>query len=258
MKLTEVKLTVTIITLNEETNIARALKSASWADEVLVVDAGSTDQTVEIAKKMGARVLTHEWKGYGQQKNLAQAQAKNDWVLSLDADEEVTPALRKEIERCLESVAQTGEAGFWIPRKTWYLNRWVMHGGWYPNSLVRLANRKNARWTEPHVHEELKVEGKLGEIREPILHYSFPSIASQVETNLRFAHLGCQDLQHKGTRSSLPKLLLKPLGKFFETYFIKLGFLDGLAGFVISMNAAHSMFLKYAYLLEQEIRASES
>ena len=254
-------MTVTIIALNEEEKIAQAVESALWAAEVLVVDSGSTDKTREIATKLGAKVVVHSWQGYGQQKNYAQDQATYDWILNLDADEVVSPELREEIFGIFQDESgqtplqsRMNYAGFLIPRKTFYLGRWIQYGGWYPNYLVRLANRKCARWTEPHVHEELKVQGNVDKLSSPLLHYAFSSIEDQIMTNLRFSRLGSEDLKRKGTKASLSRLIFKPVGKFLETFLLKRGFLDGLPGFIISVNAAHSMFLKYAYLNELEIK----
>ncbi len=254
--MTQLPITVTMITLNEEEKIARAIKSVEWASEIIVVDSGSTDKTREIAEALGAKVLIHAWEGYGQQKNFAQDQAAYDWVLNLDADETVSGELTQEIRKILnESAMHQPEAmGYLIPRKTFYLGRWIQYGGWYPNYLVRLAHRRHARWTEPNVHEELQVQGTLHKIEAPLLHDAFSSIEDQILTNLRFSRLGSEDLRRKGKRPSILRLILKPIGKFFETFLLKRGFLDGLPGFIISVNAAHSMFLKYAYLSETEIR----
>jgi glycosyltransferase involved in cell wall biosynthesis len=244
-------ISVTIITLNEESNLPRTLASLKWAEEVIVVDSGSTDRTVEIAKQFGAKTLHNSWRGYGQQKNFAQRQATHNWVLNIDADEVVSPELAQEIRQTVESAPAF--YGFQMPRKTFYLGRWIKHGGWYPNYLVRLSDKRFAAWTEPSVHEELQVKGEVGRLQEPILHYAFSSIQDQILTNLRFSTLGSQDLKRIGQRPSLRKLIFKPIGKFFETYLLKGGFRDGLAGLIISVNAAHSMFLKYAYLLEARI-----
>jgi glycosyltransferase involved in cell wall biosynthesis len=250
---------VTIITLNEESNLPRTLASLKWADEVIVVDSGSTDRTVEIAKQFGAKTLHNSWRGYGQQKNFAQNQATHNWVLNIDADEVVTPELAREVRQTIDKAIDQNPAthGYSMPRKTFYLGRWIKHGGWYPNYLMRLADKRFATWTEPSVHEELQVEGEVGRLAEPILHYAFSSIQDQILTNLRFSTLGSQDLKRIGQRPSLKKLIFKPIGKFFETYLLKGGFRDGLAGLIISVNAAHSMFLKYAYLLEARIAKPE-
>ena len=212
------KLSVTIITLNEERNLRRALASVEWADEVIVVDSGSTDRTLEIARELGARVFTQPWPGYGRQKNFAQAQATHDWVLNIDADEAVTPALRAEIQSALadEADATARYQGFRIPRLTWFLGRWIWHGGWYPNHLVRLARRSCAQWTEPHLHEELKVAGPVGKLREPFHHYSFASIREQVETNLEYAWQGSQELKRRHLAPSVSRLIFKPLASFWR------------------------------------------
>jgi glycosyltransferase involved in cell wall biosynthesis len=258
MKTERPPVSVTIITLNEAASIARAITSVAWAEEVLVVDSGSSDDTVKIATGLGARVLHNPWPGYGQQKNFAQKNATHDWVLNIDGDEAVSPGLADEIERELGEI-QAGRSklkGFRFPRKNFYIGRWIRFGGWYPNYLVRLADRRTARWTEPHVHEALGVSGPVGTLEHPLLNYSFDSIECQIQTNLRFARLGAQELERKRCRPSRAKLLLKPVGKFLETFVIKRGFLDGLPGFIISINAAHSIFLKYAYLLEPKIDSS--
>ncbi len=247
-------ITATIITLNEEQDLPRAIESVRWADEVLVVDSGSSDRTVEVAERLGARVVHHAWPGYGPQKNFAQRQAKHDWILNIDADEVVPPQLRERILGELDGVPESGGVrGFFFPRKTFYLGRWIRHGGWYPNELVRLADRRVSSWTEPAVHEELIVQGEVRGIQEPLHHFTFSSIQDQILTNLRFSRLGSMDLIRKGQKPSVFKLLAKPVGKFLETYLLKGGILDGLPGFIISVNAAHSIFLKYAYLLEAEI-----
>jgi glycosyltransferase involved in cell wall biosynthesis len=248
---------VTLITLNEEQNLPRALQSVRWAEEVLVVDSGSTDRTVELARQAGARVIQNPWPGFGKQKNFAQRNASHDWVLNIDADEEVSPELAALIQSELDRVAQgkSETRGFRFPRKTFYLGRWIRHGGWYPNELVRLADRRVASWTEPHVHEELQVNGPVASLPEHLYHYTFSSIQDQILTNLNYSRQGFFDLRKRGQRPSLGLLIWKPIGKFFETYLVKRGFLDGLPGFIISVNAAHSMFLKYAYLIEAEIPA---
>jgi len=252
-------LSVTIITLNEETNIARAIESVrGFAQETLVVDAGSSDRTVEIARNLGAKVITNPWRGYGQQKNFAQTQAGYDWVLNIDADEEVSPELGIEIQQSLEHAETSGVVGYSAPRLSRYLGRWIRHGGWYPNRLVRLSNRKHSAWTEPDVHEELVVRGPVVPLSHDLLHYPFQDIGEQIETNLRFSRLGSNAIRKRGQGKSLLLLLLKPIGKFIETYVLKAGFRDGIPGLIISVNAAHSIFLKYAYLFEDSGKKNES
>lgn len=222
------------------------MRSVSWAEEVLVVDSGSTDRTRELAKAAGARVLEHAWEGYGQQKNWAMDQATGPWVLFLDADEEVSPELRGELEAFLGSSGDF--RGAELPRRTWFLGRWILHGGWYPNRLIRLARKDYGRWTEPSVHESLEVSGPVKRMEHDLLHYTFRDVGENVLTNIRFSRLGAKVAKARGERGTLLRILLKPVGKFLETYVWKLGFLDGFPGFVISMNAAHSIFMKYIEL----------
>ncbi|RYZ94084.1 MAG: glycosyltransferase family 2 protein, partial [Proteobacteria bacterium] len=199
-------ITAIVITRNEEANILRCLKSLAWAEEILVVDSGSTDKTVSLAEGAGARVLNHAWEGYGQQKNWAMAQSKHDWIVFLDADEEMGPELRAELELFVSTDGLLGGrqfAGANFPRRTWYLGRWIMHGGWYPNRLTRVCYRPKARWTEPAVHESLETDGPVHELRGDCLHYTFRDVGDQVMTNIRFARLGAEVLRAKGKRGSL-------------------------------------------------------
>lgn len=244
-------LTVIIITLDEEHNIARSVKSAAFAAECLVVDSGSKDRTREIASGLGATVLQHAWEGYGQQKNWALAQAKQPWVLFLDADEEISPELKIELEEFIEAdgkVNGTAFRGANLPRKTWFLGRWILHGGWYPNRLTRLVKKDGAHWTEPPVHETLEAGGPVHQLRSDLYHYTFRDVGDQVITNVRFSRLGAAAAAARGERGSIARILLKPVGKFLETYLWKRGFLDGFPGLVISINAAHSLFMKYVEL----------
>jgi glycosyltransferase involved in cell wall biosynthesis len=255
-RMSRLPVTVTIITLNEEAHIENAIRSAAWAEEVVVVDSGSTDRTVEIAESLGAKVVARKWPGYGQQKNYAQQLARHEWVLNIDADEVIPAELADEIQDKLTQLMDSPDSvkGFYIARKTYYLGRWIRHGGWYPNYLLRMAHKNISSWTEPNVHEQLVVHGPAQEMKHPLHHHAFSSIEDQILTNLRFAKLGSRELAKAGQQPSIFRMIFKPIGKFIETYFLKFGFLDGLPGFIISVNAAHSMFLKYAFLNEGLIR----
>ncbi len=242
-------ISATIITLNEAKNLPRCLSSLTWVDEIVVVDCGSTDDTQEIAKEAGAKVIENPWSGYGQQKNFAMRHAEYDWVLNIDADEEVSPELRQSIEGFLTKVNGDNQIdGANFPRCTKYLGKWILYGGWYPDLSVRLARKGNAKWTEPEVHETLIIEGKVERLPGDLLHYTFSDVADQVRTNARYAVEGARVARARGEKPGLLKILFKPAGKFLETYFMKRGFLDGFPGFVISVNAAHSIFMKYVEL----------
>jgi glycosyltransferase involved in cell wall biosynthesis len=245
-------ISVTLITLNEAENLRRALESVAWADEIIVVDSGSTDGTPELAAQLGARVTHQPWLGYGAQKNVAHRMAKNPWILNIDADEAVSPELAREIQAWIASPESAQSGGATMPRKTFYWNRWILHGGWYPNRIARLGKNQSSRWTEPKVHEKLLIEGQIAEFRNPILHFSFKNIHDQVTRNIRYAKEGAEHLVARNHNVRVFHLIFKPIGKFIECYLLKRGFLDGLAGFVIAINASHSMFLKYAFALEQQ------
>lgn len=244
----KVMISATIITLNEENDLPRCLKSLDFVDEIILVDSGSTDHTVDIARGLGAKVIHESWHGYGAQKNFAMGQCKHSWVLNIDADEIITPDLKEEIlnQVCLKNSA----AGYAFARKTFYMGRWIRYGGWYPNYVTRLVQKENASWTEPNVHEELMVTGEIKRLKNPMLHFTFTDLSDQIRTNMRYAKQGALDLKYHHETPSLVKLLTKPIAKFTETYIFKRGFLDGLPGFIISVNAAHSMFMKYVYLWE--------
>lgn len=251
------KLSVTIITLNEEKNIANCIKSAGFADEIIVVDSNSSDRTQEVAESLGAKVHVHPFQGYGQQKNFAASLAKGQWVFNIDADEEISPELRKSIEAILQN--PHSKSAYKVPRLTNFCGRWIFYGGWYPGYITRLCKNGEAKWTEPHVHEDLQLlNGKeYGYLEGNLLHYSFPTIKSQIQTNIKYSDLASKDLvERKGRYPYLFELLVRPFFKFIECYIIKKGFLDRAPGFIIAVNAAHSMFIKYstAYLRTKKIR----
>lgn len=250
----KIPISATVITLNEEKNIERCLQSLQFADEIIVVDSGSHDNTIEKAEKWGARVFKQPWLGYGEQKNFAMQQAKHEWVLNIDADEEITDALRREIELLIPA---TTAHGFEIARKTFYNDQWIRFGGWYPNYVMRLCRKGNAQWTTPKLHEKLSVQGKTERLRSPMHHFTFGSIEDQVRTNLRYAKEGAAQLRRAHALQFKIKIIYKPFVKFLESYIFKLGFLDGWLGWIIAINSAHSMFLKYAFLMENRDNAKK-
>ena len=252
-------ITVTIITKNEASRIAAAIQSVSlFVSEIIVVDSGSTDQTAQIASDLGAKVYFHPFIGFGQQKNYAQGLANSEWVLNLDADERVTLELQKEFQDFFMSDALTEVRGVYLPRKTWYLDRWVMHGGWYPNFLMRFARKTNSTWSEPHLHEALQVKGKQIYFNQPLEHFSFPNQRAHILKNIEYAGHACDDLKKRSKKVSFVDLTLRPIWKFVDGYVLKAGFLDGTAGFFIAIHSAYATFLRYTYLYEQSSQNSDS
>jgi glycosyltransferase involved in cell wall biosynthesis len=243
-------LSVVIIALNEEANIARAIASVKdWVSEVLVYDSGSTDKTAAIASSSGAKVVTGPWLGFGPTKNKASELAANSWILSIDSDEEVSPELKSEISQKFSLLDES--SAYRVPRRSFYLRRWINHGGWYPDYQTRLFNRKNAAWNAAEIHE--KVEAKnYSMLASNLNHYVFRNIEHQVSTNNKYSSLQAKEMFKQGKRFSWFKFFTKPAVKFFECYFLKLGFLDGWAGFVIAKSASYSVFLKWAKLYELE------
>jgi len=243
-----VGITAVVITKNEERNINRCLASLGFCDEIIVVDSFSTDSTVEVAKNFTDRVYQVEWRGYVGQKNYGVGMANFNWILSLDADEEVSEDLKNEILILLGK--NPSHSAFSVPRKTIHSGQWIKHGGWYPNRLVRLFDKNRGSWVGGSVHEYWDSQGGVGELKNDLIHYSFENIFDQVERNNLYSTLGARALNEKKLQFSIWHLIFKPIFKFFETYILKCGFLDGYLGFIIAVSAAYSVFLKWAKLWE--------
>lgn len=237
------RITATVITFNEERNLAAALESLSWADEIIVVDSESTDNTVEIARSFTDRVFVRSWPGYSAQKNFAAEQANNDWIFSLDADERISPELRRSLENVKR--AHSLEAScFEMPRLTFYLGRWIKHSGWHPDYKRRLYDRKRARWRGNYVHETLEVDGKVERINGNILHFTVRDASEHHLRMDRYTTLAAEDLNSNGKRTSVVSMLLSPVAVFLRSYLLRRGFLDGVPGVAIARFAAHYEFLK--------------
>lgn len=238
------KISATIITFNEERNVSRVIESLRCCDEILVLDSGSNDRTVEIATKLGARVEEAGWHGYAAQKNIAAELAAHDWILSIDADESVSEALEAEIWH----IKKTGPRfdGYTMPRLAQYLGRWILHSGWYPDRKVRLFNRKKARWVGDFVHESVEVVGSVGHLKSNLLHFTCNSLSEHLRSMDGYTTLAAQEIAAREQRIALPRLLLDPPWTFFRTYVFKLGFLDGMEGLSIAYMAALYNFVKYA------------
>ncbi len=240
-------LTVTIITRNESANIEAAIRSVSWADEVVVVDSGSTDDTVYIARHFTERVIVRDWPGYVAQKNFAADQACHDWILSLDADERVTPALADEIRDRLQAPA---EAGFRLPRVSFYLGKWIRSTDWYPDFQLRLYDRRRARWDGRHVHESVRADGQVGTLRGELLHYPYRNIAQHVETMNRYTSLFAMQAAEDGKRASLLDVVTRPPLAFARNYLLRGGVKEGPVGLIVSLLNSYYVFLKFVKLWE--------
>jgi glycosyltransferase involved in cell wall biosynthesis len=240
------KLSVTIITKNEAADIGDALDSVGWADERIVVDSCSTDETAAVAARHGARVVSHEWPGYVAQKNYAASLATNDWILSLDADERVSPSLAREIEQTL--AGEPRDRGYQMPRVTFHLGRWIRTTDWYPDYQLRLYDRRAAQWTGEYVHEGVSVNGRVGRLRHELQHFAYRDVAEHMETIDHYTTLAARQMFEQGRRATTIDLALQPAFAFFRNFILKRGFLDGSVGLTISRMNAHYVHLKFKKL----------
>ncbi len=245
------EISIAVIAKNEVDRIGRLLKSAEFADEVVVVDSGSTDGTQALCEQMGARVVFNEWSGYAAQKQFAMEHTASEWILNLDADEEISDSLAEEIQDAIKNAAPD-VCAFSMPRLSRYLGRWIRHGGWYPDRKVRLVRRGRGIWRGT-LHEQLVVDGKIERLSKPILHYVYRGISDHVVTINKFSDLYAAERTPAGKCFVLIGVL-HALGKLAECYLWKLGFLDGIAGLVIAMNSAWYVFLKHAKSWESGLR----
>ncbi len=242
------KVSVTIITLNEAAHIAAAIDSVSWADEILVVDSGSTDGTPEMARAKGATVVCRQWPGWVEQKNFAAGQAAHDWIFSLDADERVPPPLAGEIRELLSGDPPL--RGYRVPRVTFHLGKWIRTTDFYPDYQTRLYDRRAARWRGKYVHESVSVDGPVGRFRHDLEHYSFRDLRDQLDRVNHYTTLAAQQMHEAGRRAGLFDLAIHPPAAFLRNYLLRLGILDGTPGLIISIVNAYSVFLKFAKLWE--------
>jgi glycosyltransferase involved in cell wall biosynthesis len=251
------RLSVCIITLNERANIERCLRSLQPIPaeielcEVVVVDAESSDGTAEIARELGAQVYTRAWPGYGAQRNFGLDQCRGDWTLILDADEEATPALLAEIGRALRKAPAT-TGGFRIPRRTFFLGRWIRHCGWWPVPQLRLL-RRGARFDDAPIHESAIVSGEVREVSEPMNHYSYTSLGQSVEKMNRYSSLLVDTLSSEHRRRWRRRIVTVPVKTFVRMFLFERGFREGWRGFVLSALTAYSMFWAYAKVGETDL-----
>jgi glycosyltransferase involved in cell wall biosynthesis len=242
-------LSVILIAMNEEASIARTLRSVAFADEIVVVDSGSSDRTVEIARELGAKVtVTDDWPGFGPQKNRALDLATGDWVLSLDADEWLTADSAEEIRRAVGEGA-AGAAAFRMPRRSSFCGRFMRHSGWWPDYVVRVFRRGSARFSGDAVHERLVAEGTVGTLREPIMHETFVDLEDMLVKMNRYSTLTAKQLRREGKSAGLTHAVARAAWAFVRTYFLRAGFLDGREGFMLAVATAEGTYYRYAKLL---------
>ncbi|OGK84864.1 MAG: hypothetical protein A2W08_17725 [Candidatus Rokubacteria bacterium RBG_16_73_20] len=245
-------MSVVVITLNEAERLRACLESAAWADELVVVDAESQDKTVQIAREFTDRVLVRPWAGFAEQKNFAVAQATGDWILSLDADEEVPPELRAEIQALLG--AEPAEDGYRVPRRNIFWGRWIRHGGLYPDWQLRLFRRGRGRFVERTVHESVRVEGRVGRLASPLVHRSYRDVADFLERADRYSTLAAAEWVRSGRRAGVGDLVVRPAGRFLSMYVVRGGFLDGWPGFLLACLYAYYVFVRSAKVWERARR----
>jgi glycosyltransferase involved in cell wall biosynthesis len=238
------KISATIIARDEERNIARAIESLRCCDEIVVVDSGSVDRTVEIATELNARVVESPWRGYAGQKNYAATQAAHDWILSIDADEALSEALEADLW-LLKKHGPRYDA-YTMPRLAQYMGKWILHSGWYPDRKVRLYHRDHGQWVGDYVHESVTVKGSVGHLESNLLHYTCQSFAEHLRTMDRYTTLAAEELVARKKQVTVRRLLLDPLWTLFRSYVLQRGFLDGPEGVAIAYMAALYTFLKYA------------
>jgi glycosyltransferase involved in cell wall biosynthesis len=239
---------VTIITLNEAAHIGAAIDSARWADEVIVVDSGSTDDTASIARAHGARVEARAWTGYIDQKNHAADLASHDWIFSLDADERITPSLASEIRATLSN--EPAHRGYRVPRVTFHLGRWIRTTDFYPDLQMRLYDRRSGQWQGRYVHESVAVNGPVGRLTGELQHYSYRDLRDHLDRINHYTTLAARQMHESGRRAGVVDLLLHPPAAFLRNYLLRRGIADGMAGLTLSLVNSYAVLLKFAKLWE--------
>jgi len=243
----KIPISVVIITYNEELNVDNALASVSDFDDIVVVDSFSSDKTVDIARKYTERIYQHEWQGFARQKQTAVDYARNEWVLVLDADERVSPALKKEIQT---AITAAGYDGFLIPRKNFFLGKWIRYGGWWPDAVLRLFRRRSGAFDMREVHEKVVVRGAVRSLAEPLEHYSYRSLSGYIKKMESYATLSAHEYRKRNNNTGVTALIINPASTFIKMYLLRRGFLDGVHGFLLAVLYSFHTFLKYAKLWE--------
>lgn len=244
------KLSVILIAKNEERNIKACLSSVEWADEIVVlVDSRTEDKTAELAQQFTTKVYTIEWRGYSSTKNVAIEKSTGEWIFWIDADERVTQELKDEIQRAISRSDDVD--GYMIPRLAHFLGRWIKHCGWYPGYVLRLFKRGSAHFNDALVHEGLEFEGKIGKLSQPLLHYTDREIEHYFRKYNEYTSLASKDIYRKGKKFHVIDLIFRPFFTFIKMYILRLGFLDGIQGLILSVFSANYVFTKYAKLWER-------
>lgn len=242
------RLSVAIITYNEEEEIKDCLESVKWADEIVVVDSFSTDKTVDICRQYTNKVFQHEWSGYSNQKNYAINVTTNPWILILDADERVSERLTKEIKEILDK--DLGIDGYYIPRKSYFLGRWIRYGGWYPDYSIRLFRKDKGRFEQREVHESVRINGKTAKLKNHLEHYTYRNLSEYIQRMDRYSTLAAMEMVGEGRRSGPRNILFRPILTFFRMYILKQGFREGIYGLLLAVLYSYYTFLKYVKLWE--------
>ncbi len=245
------KISVCIIAGNEERNIRRCLESVTWADEVVVVDSYSSDKTPEICREYTDRVYQHKWLGYIKQKQLIKDLAKYPWVMFVDADEEVSPLLRDEIQELFAMGLSDSIAGFEFPRLVYYLNRWIRHGDWYPDIKLRLFRKDKGTCGGSEPHDRIFVEGQVIRLKGNLRHYTYRNIEDQLNSINRFSSITATENYSEKKHFFIFNIIFRPIFRFFRGYFVKRGFLDGVPGLLIAIITAYGTLIKYAKIWER-------
>jgi (heptosyl)LPS beta-1,4-glucosyltransferase len=249
------KLSVTVITRDEATHIGDCLDSVRWADEIVVVDTGSTDRTLEICQKYTPRIYSCAWTGYAAAKNAALSHATGEWVLSLDADERVSVALQEEIRGLCQRPLATLAEGYAVPRRNYLWGRWLRHGGLYPDYQIRLFKRGRGCFSMRRVHESVQIDGRVERLQQPLEHYSYQRLGEVIQRLDRYTDLAALDAREYGQRFRRSALIGRPLARFLRDYLLKQGFRDGIPGLIMAVSYAYSVFAREAKLWEMQRNA---
>ncbi len=252
------KISAFLVCCNEERNIRRALDSIKWCDEIVVIDSGSTDETLSICREYTDKIITRQWPGYVEQKRFGLSQCSNEWVFNIDADEEVSSDLRDDVLQVLSNRNEWAQhiKGYEIPRVVFYLGRWWRKGGWYPEYRLRLVRKDDCEWAGTDPHERATVNGQVARLKGELLHYTYHDMADHVRSLNSHSSVAAMSMFEKGKRTSLLKIAFGPPARFIKFFLVRRGFLEGIAGLIVAHFEAYYVFLKYAKLWELQRKSN--